>query len=119
MRDVWEGTGPILVASRCDASATFAGPSIDSRSVQPGDLFFALHGENQDGHDFVDDAVTRGAAGVVVDRPIELSGASVFHTSDSLTALHRIAAQQRRRHDVRVIGVTGSGGKTTCKELVA
>ncbi|MCH8814861.1 MAG: UDP-N-acetylmuramoyl-tripeptide--D-alanyl-D-alanine ligase [Chloroflexi bacterium] len=119
MREVWEGTGPILVASHCDASATFTGAAIDSRSVQPGDLFFALHGESQDGHDFVDDAVAHGAAGVVADRPIEPSGVSVFHTSDSLTALHRIAAQQRRRHDVRVIGVTGSVGKTTCKEIVA
>jgi UDP-N-acetylmuramoyl-tripeptide--D-alanyl-D-alanine ligase len=119
VRDVWEGTGSVLVASRCDASTTFTGPAIDSRSVQPGDLFFALHGENQDGHDFVGDAIARGAAGVVVDRPIELSGASVFHTSDSLTALHRIATQQRLRHDVRVIGVTGSVGKTTCKEIVA
>ena len=108
MRDVWEGTSSVLVASRCDASTTFTGPAIDSRSVQPGDLFFALPGPHQDGHDFVGDAVSRGAAGVVVERPIELSGASVFHTSDSLTALHRIAAQHRRHHDVRVIGVTGS-----------
>ncbi|MFQ5472134.1 MAG: UDP-N-acetylmuramoyl-tripeptide--D-alanyl-D-alanine ligase [Dehalococcoidia bacterium] len=109
MRDVWEGTGQVLVASRCDPSVTFAGPAIDSRSVQPGDLFFALHGENQDGHDFVGDAVARGAA----------SGAAVFHTCDSLTALHRIATRHRNRHDVRVVGVTGSVGKTTCKEIVA
>ncbi len=120
MRDVWEGTGSILIASRGDASATFTNPAIDSRSVQPGDLFFALHGEHRDGHDFVADAVSRGAAGAVVERPIEVAdGASIFHTSDSLEALHRIAARQRARSTARVIGVTGSVGKTTCKEVVA
>jgi UDP-N-acetylmuramoyl-tripeptide--D-alanyl-D-alanine ligase len=120
VKNVWEGTGPILVASRGDASATFANPAIDSRSVEPGDLFFALHGQNQDGHDFVADAIGRGAAGAVIDRPIALpEGTSLFHTSDSLEALHRIAALQRAASAVRVIGVTGSVGKTTCKEIVA
>ena len=120
MKNVWEGTGSILVASRGDAAATFTNPAIDSRSVQPGDLFFALHGERQDGHDFVAEAVSRGAAGAVVDRPMDVAdGASVFHTSNSLEALHRIAAQQRVRSNARVIAVTGSVGKTTCKEIVA
>lgn len=120
MRDVWEGTGSVLVASRGDVSATFTNPAIDSRSVQPGDLFFALHGEHQDGHDFVADALSRGAAGAVVERPMEVvDGASLFHTSDSLEALHGIATQQRARSNARVIGVTGSVGKTTCKEIVA
>lgn len=120
MADVWEGTGGVLVASRGPASTTFRRPAIDSRSVEPGDLFFALHGENADGHDFVMDAVSRGAAGVIVERPVESGGeASVIHVSSPLQALHRIAMHRRRRHDVRVIGVTGSVGKTTCKELIA
>ena len=94
---------------------------IDSREVERGDLFFALHGDHHDGHDFVDEAVARGASGLVVDRPLApaYGGVAVFQVSDSLSALQRLAAYWRTRHEARVIGVTGSVGKTTCKELIA
>jgi UDP-N-acetylmuramoyl-tripeptide--D-alanyl-D-alanine ligase len=117
---VVQGTAELLVAGRGPADRAFNRAVIDSRQVQPGDLFFALRGEHQDGHDFVDDALARGAAGLVVERPLEAPpDVAVFQVSDSLSALQRLAAHWRARHDMRVVGVTGSVGKTTCKELIA
>lgn len=118
--DVCEGTGTALVAARAPAGLSFARAVIDSRQARPGDLFFALRGEHHDGHDFVTDALTAGAAGAVVERPIAApEEAAVFHVSSAPEALQRLAAYWRRRHDVRVVAVTGSVGKTTCKELIA
>jgi UDP-N-acetylmuramoyl-tripeptide--D-alanyl-D-alanine ligase len=118
--DVWEATKGLLVAGRGRADSTFVRAAIDSREVQPGDLFFAIAGERQDGHDFVAQAIGAGATGAVVERPVEApDDAALFHVSDSLEALQHLAAWWRRRHEVKVIAVTGSVGKTTCKELTA
>jgi UDP-N-acetylmuramoyl-tripeptide--D-alanyl-D-alanine ligase len=122
--DVWQGLSGTLIASSGgspDTSAgVFARGVVDSREARPGDLFFALRGERADGHDFVRAAFAAGASGAVVARPVEApAGAVVYHVSDPLTALQRLAASWRQRHDVRVIGVTGSVGKTTAKELIA
>lgn len=120
MDSVVQGTAELLVARRGPAGHAFSGAVIDSHQVEPGDLFFALHGQHHDGHDFVGEAIARGAAGLVVERPLEApDGVTVFQVSDSLSALQRLATYQRARHDVRVVGVTGSVGKTTCKELIA
>jgi UDP-N-acetylmuramoyl-tripeptide--D-alanyl-D-alanine ligase len=120
VESVVQGTAELLVAGRGAAANTFRRAVIDSREVEPGDLFFALHGERHDGHEFVEEALRRGAAGLVVERPLEApENVAVFQVSDSLSALQRLAAYWRARHDVRVVGVTGSVGKTTCKELVA
>jgi len=117
---VVQGTAELLVAGRGPADRAFDRAVIDSRQVQPGDLFFALRGEHRNGHDFVQDALARGAAGLVVERPLEAPPeVAVFQVSDSLSALQRLAAHWRARHDVRVVGVTGSVGKTTCKEIIA
>jgi UDP-N-acetylmuramoyl-tripeptide--D-alanyl-D-alanine ligase len=117
---VVQGTAELLVAGRGPGDRLFSRAVIDSRGVQPGDLFFALRGEHHDGHDFVEDALARGAAGLVVERPLEAPPeVAVFQVSDSLSALQRLAAHWRARHDVDVVGVTGSVGKTTCKELIA
>ncbi len=118
--DIWEGIGGALVAGRGPTASTFRRAIIDSRQATPGDLFFALRGDHSDGHDFVAQTLASGAAGAIVDRPVEAPpDAALFHVSDSLEALQRLAAHWRRQHDVRVIGVTGSVGKTTCKELIA
>ncbi len=118
--DVWEATQGLLVASRGPAPAGFGRAVIDSREARSGDLFFALHGDRHDGHEFVAEALAAGAAGAVVERPLVLEdGPAVFQVSDSLEALRRLAAYWRRRHDIRVIAITGSVGKTMCKELVA
>src|SRR5574341_813361 len=118
--DVWEAMNGLLVAAQGQAETTFAGASIDSRVVTPGDIFFAIAGERQDGHNFVPQALSAGAAGAVIERPLDApDDASLFHVSDSLRALQCLAAWQRRRQDLRVIAITGSVGKTTCKELTA
>jgi UDP-N-acetylmuramoyl-tripeptide--D-alanyl-D-alanine ligase len=118
--NVLDGVDGLLVSSSGPTGAGFERASIDSRDTREGDLFFALRGERTDGHDFVPQAIAAGATGAVVERPLAIAGAArEFHVSDSLEALQRLAAYWRLRHDVRAIGVTGSVGKTTAKELIA
>jgi UDP-N-acetylmuramoyl-tripeptide--D-alanyl-D-alanine ligase len=101
------------------------GYSIDSRTIGAGELFFAVKGERFDGHDFVGAAISRGAVAAVVSRE-KLSAARVAAGShplliveDPLKALQQLAAAVRRHWGKRVVGVTGSAGKTTTKEAVA
>ena len=105
------------------ADSTIAtGYSIDSRTLQPGDLFFAIRGERFDGHDFVAAALERGACAAVIarDRVAGLSGAAALLTTDDpLAALQRLAAAVRRHWGKRVVAITGSAGKTTTKEAIA
>jgi UDP-N-acetylmuramoyl-tripeptide--D-alanyl-D-alanine ligase len=118
--DVLEATNGLLVAARGPAGLGFERAAIDSRQVQQGDLFFASKGEREDGHDFVAQAISAGASGVVTERPVEIpKSAALFQVSDSVAALQHLAGWWRQRHDVKVIAVTGSVGKTTCKELIA
>lgn len=95
----------------------YAGVSTDSRTVTPGALYVALVGERFDGHDFVAEAVANGAAGAVVSRPIEAGRTPLYQVPDTLAALGALAAFRRRRIRVPVVGITGSAGKTTTKEL--
>jgi len=91
---------------------------IDSRTVGPGNLFVAIAGEHVDGHDFVADAFERGAVAAVVHRP-EIAG-TVIEVPDTGRALTDLAADERgRMRDARVVGVTGSNGKTSAKDLAA
>ncbi|MEO6716384.1 MAG: UDP-N-acetylmuramoyl-tripeptide--D-alanyl-D-alanine ligase [Novosphingobium sp.] len=92
-----------------------SGVEIDSRDVMPGDLFFALIGESTDGHRFVDGALAKGAAAAVTDRAIDGPHVRVADTTDALVALGQAA---RSRSDARIIGVTGSVGKTGVKEAI-
>ena len=102
-------------------SLEFARVAIDSRRAAAGDLFVALRGERHDGNRFTAAAVEAGAEGVVgEDRPFEGRDRIAFWAvSDGRAALQDLAAFHRRRLDVRVVGVTGSNGKTTTKELIA
>jgi len=98
--------------------ATFRGVSTDSRSVQPGQLFFALKGPNFDGVRFARQAAEKGAAGIVAQSvtKVRLPGIAV---DDTRQALGRLGASWRRRMPATVIALTGSNGKTTLKEMVA
>ncbi len=92
----------------------------DSRRVQPGDLFFCLVGENHDGHDYAREAHKNGAAAVVAYKDIPaLPGAAVLRVHDTGVALRDLARFWRKRTRARVVGITGSAGKTTCKEIAA
>ncbi|WP_374411024.1 UDP-N-acetylmuramoyl-tripeptide--D-alanyl-D-alanine ligase [Novosphingobium colocasiae] len=103
------------VRGTANADFTVSGVEIDSRDVQPGDLFFALKGESMDGHKFVEMAFAKGAVAVVVDRPV--AGPHVL-VSDTTEALERLGAAARLRARGPIIGVTGSVGKTGVKESI-
>lgn len=94
--------------------------SIDSRTLVPGDLFVALVAA-RDGHDFVPAALSRGAAGVIVDRPVdaEAGRAVVVEVADTLAALQALGRGVRRASGARVVAITGSAGKTTTKDAIA
>jgi len=92
----------------------------DSRAARAGSVFVALVGENFDGNDFIDDAISRGARVVVCSRgrALDRSGVAFVEVDDTTRALGDIAAAHRRRFDIPVVGITGSNGKTTTKELL-
>lgn len=90
---------------------------IDSRKVQAGDLFVAIKGENFDGHDYVADAFARGAIAAVVSRKLEIAGNQLL-VADTLKALDDLGKYNRARSNAKVVGITGSVGKTSTKEML-
>jgi len=119
----------VAAPARLDALAGLAGVSIDSRTVQPGELFIAIHGPSHDGHDHVAAALGAGATAGVVARgrfaqyPEEVRG-KLFAVDDTLDALHRLASRacaiwRAARPGRKIGGVAGSVGKTTTKEILA
>jgi len=113
-----------------EARRVIDGFSIDSRTLQPGDLFFAIVAA-RDGHAFLGDAMARGAAGVVVRAGLELANGSgvqgfgvdndavVIEVADTTAALQNLARHVRRESPAKIVAITGSAGKTTTKELIA
>ncbi len=105
-----------------DDQAVTQGYSIDSRTIQPGELFFAVKGERMDGHDFVEQALGRGAVAAVVRKDQIARYASktgLLPVDDTLAALQSLANAVRRLWAKPLVGVTGSAGKTTTKEAIA
>ena len=119
--EVLDSLGSMLREHHAAGNERFRRVQIDSRACARGDLFVALRGERTDGQEFVHDAVARGARGVLVrERPEALAGdVAVFVVDDTLAALQRLAAGRRDRRRAKVIGITGSVGKTTTKEITA
>ena len=96
------------------------GVSIDSRTVKKGDLFVALSGENNDAHDYVADAIEKGAVAAIVERPVDgVAEEKLLIVEDSLKALEGLGREARARTGGDIIGITGSVGKTGTKELLA
>ncbi|MDB9308166.1 UDP-N-acetylmuramoyl-tripeptide--D-alanyl-D-alanine ligase [Aphanizomenon sp. CS-733/32] len=95
------------------------GIQTDTRILQPGEVFLALRGEKFDGHDFVPTAIAQGAIVAIVDRHYENAGFPVLRVKDTLKAYQQIAKWWRESFAIPVIGITGSVGKTTTKELIA
>lgn len=113
---LWDARA-IAAATGGTASGEFqcAGVEMDSRDVRNGDLFVALKGEAMDGHSFVDAAFAKGAAVALVDRPVDYPHILVPDTTEALKALARAA---RARTPAKIVGVTGSVGKTGVKEAL-
>ena len=109
-------------AGECELKEVAQGYSIDSRTIQPGELFFAVKGERLDGHDYVHQALERGAVSAVV-RKDQLARYPVksclLAVDDTLLALQTLATAVRRLWGKPAIGITGSMGKTTTKDAVA
>ncbi len=113
--------GALGVSSTGRAAGTYSGISTDSRKVRAGELFVALRGERFDGAEFVAAAREAGAGGAVVERRPEDApdDFEMFMVDDALAALGRLAAHRRVALDPKVIGITGTSGKTTTRELTA
>lgn len=122
-RELEAVTGGRLLAG--DPDRTFAGVSIDSRTLRPGELFVAIRGERFDGEAFLTAALAAGAAGAIVAtdpagaRAAAGDDAILLRVEDTTRALQDIAREVRRRSGARVVAITGSAGKTTTKELTA
>ncbi|MGE5522610.1 MAG: UDP-N-acetylmuramoyl-tripeptide--D-alanyl-D-alanine ligase [Rhodospirillaceae bacterium] len=116
-----------LAAQLDGTDGPFDGVSTDTRTIRRGQLFVALHGERFDGHRFLADAAAAGAAGAIVARERLLAAADrsawaslpLIIVSDTRIALGKLAAHWRGRHEVPLIALTGSSGKTTVKEMLA
>jgi UDP-N-acetylmuramoyl-tripeptide--D-alanyl-D-alanine ligase len=100
-----------------DPATTVPGPvHYDSRAITPGSLFLALPGEHVDGHDYARSAVASGALAVIASRPVD---APAIEVADGIAALTALAAASARRLSATVVGITGSSGKTSTKDLIA
>jgi UDP-N-acetylmuramoyl-tripeptide--D-alanyl-D-alanine ligase len=129
-----------LTNFRPSSSTVITEAVIDSRHVIPGSLFVAIPGENADGHDFLDEAFKRGASFALIQREVDapfrtmdlravpsaeslpgegLTPPLCLRVENTVTALQQIARYWRRKQDLRVVGITGSVGKSTTKELIA
>jgi UDP-N-acetylmuramoyl-tripeptide--D-alanyl-D-alanine ligase len=100
-------------------SNSFTGISIDSRNIQDGELFIALKGSRFDGHDFLGGALRRGEGAIVSRETMDFPDKTIICVEDTLTALQDIAYFMRLKRSIPVVGITGSNGKTTTKELTA
>ena len=109
------------------AAKAFRGVSINSRTIEKEELFVCIQGESFDGHNFLGEAVNKGAAGIILSDPVHLSrnmisgGNSPFviQSQNTLRALQDLAGYQRTRFPFQVVAVTGTNGKSTTKEMIA
>ncbi|MGE4488591.1 MAG: UDP-N-acetylmuramoyl-tripeptide--D-alanyl-D-alanine ligase [Kiritimatiellales bacterium] len=103
-----------------DASFPILGICHDTRTLKPGEIYIAIKGAVHDGHDFVEKAVEAGAAGLIVEREFPMFGnLPQMVVPDAMKALHDLAVGARKEWGGTVIGITGSVGKTTVKEMIA
>jgi len=109
-----------VIGVPAESDARITGWSVDSRNVAAGDLFFALRGPNHDGNAFVDQALGKGAAAAIGDRAaVPAAAGKVLVVPDTLVALQAIARWARDQWGGEVVGVTGSAGKTSTKDVIA
>ncbi len=114
--DILQATGGRLLAEEGEQSFPLF-VSTDTRSINDGDLFVALEGENFDAHNFLDMAVQKGATTLLVHKEVAVPGANIILVEDTLKGLQDLAAYWRGELTDRAIGITGSNGKTSTKDL--
>jgi UDP-N-acetylmuramoyl-tripeptide--D-alanyl-D-alanine ligase len=121
VHEVLTATGGSLLNGLSHEGIRFEGISTDSRQCSPGNLFVALQGENFDGHNYLDQAIQKGAAGLLVHRRAEKTSHDlpVILVPDTLWALGDLAQFWRRKFSPTILAITGSSGKTTTKEMAA
>ncbi|MFL6194936.1 MAG: UDP-N-acetylmuramoyl-tripeptide--D-alanyl-D-alanine ligase [Thermoanaerobaculia bacterium] len=102
-----------------DPAGRIEGAAIDSRAIKGGEAFFAFAGAQTDGHRFVPDALARGAGAAIVQQDVSAPEGAVIRVEDTFKALHDLARFARTRVPEKLVGITGSAGKTTTKELLA
>jgi UDP-N-acetylmuramoyl-tripeptide--D-alanyl-D-alanine ligase len=105
-------------ALRAASSGSFIRVSTDSRAIKTGDCFFAIVGDNFDGHNYINDAFAKGAVCAVVSRDIDSPGNCLLKVTDTVKALGDFAAEYRRLMNFKVVAITGSVGKTTVRQIV-
>src|SRR5512143_2432226 len=121
MNVLWtSAAASVATGGRANRDRRAAGVSIDSRTIQPGDLFIALKGPTHDGHDYVAKALAAGANAAMVSRvPADVPAyAPLLVVHDTLEALNALARAARTRTGATVVAVTGSAGKTGTKEAL-
>ena len=111
------GITPRIQGTLKGSDLFFSGVSIDTRTLEPGDLYVALVGERFDGHDFIPDAVRAGACAVIAEQPLELE-VPLIQVGNSRRALGLLAAVNREAFEGGVVAVTGSSGKTTTRTML-
>lgn len=115
----WQfGAVPIEPNNNANKPISSTRIATDTRTIKTGDIFLALTGDNFDGHDYLDIAIEKGAVAAIVSRPVAADIAQLV-VDDTRLALGQLAAYRRQQHDnLTVIAITGSSGKTTCKEML-
>ena len=113
-----------IIKGRSEASEysirDFTGVSTDSRTTRPGECFFAIAGDNFDGHDYVSDALAKGAVCAVVSKDIPIGKPTdkpILKVEDTIKALGDLAGEYRRQSSFKVVAITGSAGKTTTRQI--
>jgi UDP-N-acetylmuramoyl-tripeptide--D-alanyl-D-alanine ligase len=118
IEDILKTTGGILLQG--NPGARIKDVSIDSRTIGKGDIFLAIKGERYDGHDFIAEALRKGAVGAVVSKKIKIkSKKSIIYCDNTVKALQDIAYFHRRRFEIPIVAIAGSNGKTTTKDMLS
>jgi UDP-N-acetylmuramoyl-tripeptide--D-alanyl-D-alanine ligase len=107
----------LLASKETRFTSSFHGVSIDTRTLQPGNLFIAIPGQHFDGHDYLAEAQSKGAAGAIVHRLMS-SSLPQIQVTDTIAALGHLSAAWRNRFTLPVLAITGSNGKTTVKNMI-
>lgn len=119
LENIAAACGGVYIGTDADKAREITGVVIDSRLVEPGYLFIPIKGAKVDGHDFIPSVFEKGALAVLSERELEHPAGPYIRVESTETAMKKIAAYYRRALDIKVVGITGSVGKTSTKEMIA